>query len=318
MAPMGYESSTAEEQGQELAALARRQHGVVSVRQLRRLGYSPKSVRRAVAAGRLHRLHHGVYAVGHTSLSLQGHCLAAVLASGPRALLSHYSAGWLLGLIATRPVPVHVTTPVPRKRRVSVRIHRSGTLTGADRTLEQGIPVTSVARTALDLAAAVRFRSLRRLIRRSEELRVFDLDDFRSVLARNQGHRGAFPLESAIAIYEPPRLTRSELERELVALIEQTGLPRPSTAFVVAGYELDVYWPELRFAVELDVYATHGMHEPFEEDRRRDEDLKLAGVELTRVTGRRFEREPRQVVERIARLLDQRRQQLGNGIWTAN
>jgi len=149
-------------------------------------------------------------------------------------------------------------------------------------------------------------------------LRVFDLDDFRSVLARNQGHRGAFPLESAIAIYEPPRLTRSELERELVALIEQTGLPRPSTAFVVAGYELDVYWPELRFAVELDVYATHGMHEPFEEDRRRDEDLKLAGVELTRVTGRRFEREPRQVVERIARLLDQRRQQLGNGIWTAN
>lgn len=83
------------------------------------------------------------------------------------------------------------------------------------------------------------------------------------------------------------------------------------TAFNVAGYELDVYWPELRFAVELDVYATHGTHEPFEEDRRRDEDLKLAGVELTRVTGRRFEREPGQVMERVARLLDQRRAQLG-------
>lgn len=176
MAPMGYESSTA---GQQLAALAHRQHGVVSIRQLQRLGYSHRSVRRAVEAGRLHRLHLGVYAVGHTNLSLRGHCLAGVLASGPRALLSHYSAGWLLGLVATRPVPVHVTTPVPRKRRGSLRVHRSETLAGSDRSMAQGIPVTSVARTALDLAGAVRFRSLRRLIRRSEELEVFDLADCR-------------------------------------------------------------------------------------------------------------------------------------------
>jgi hypothetical protein len=171
--------------------------------------------------------------------------------------------------------------------------------------------VTSVARTALDLAAIVRFRNLRRLIRRSEELRVFDLDDFRSVLARNRGHRGAFPLDRALDIYEPPRLTRSELEREFLAYAEEFGLPRPVSNFAAAGFELDVYWPELRFAVELDVYATHGAHEPFEEDRLRDEDLKLAGIELTRVTGRRFEREPRQVMERITRLLDQRREQLG-------
>jgi very-short-patch-repair endonuclease len=88
-------------------------------------------------------------------------------------------------------------------------------------------------------------------------------------------------------------------------------LPAFATNFNAAGYELDVYWPELRFAVELDVYATHGAHEPFEEDRLRDEDLKLAGIESTRVTGRRLEREPRQVIERIVRLLDQRREQLG-------
>lgn len=309
---MGYKSSAA---GQQLAALAGRQHGVVSIRQLRRLGYSHRSVSRAVAAGRLHRLHHGVYAVGHTNLSLYGCCLAAVLASGPGSLLSHYSAGWLFGLISTRPIPVHVTTPVPRKRRGSVRIHHSRTLIEVDRALEQRIPVTSVARTALDLAAGVRFRTLRRLIRRSEELRVFDLYAFRSVLARNRGHRGALPLERALAIYEPPRFTRSELEREFLRLAEQMGLLRPVTAFVVAGYELDVYWPELRFAVELDVYATHGAHEPFEEDRRRDEELKLAGVELVRVTGRRLECEPRQVMERVARLLDQRRGQVGSGSW---
>jgi len=170
--------------------------------------------------------------------------------------------------------------------------------------------VTSVARTSLDLAAGVRFRTLRRLVRRSEELEVFDLADFQSVLARNRGHRGRAPLERAIAVYEPPRFTRSELEREFLRRLEASGQPQPVTGFNVAGYELDVYWPELRFAVELDVYATHGGHEPFEEDRRRDEDLKLAGVELTRVTGHRFEREPRQVMKRVALLLDQRRSQL--------
>jgi hypothetical protein len=206
--------------------------------------------------------------------------------------LSHYSAGWLLGLISTRPIPVHVTTPVPRKRRQPIRVHRSETLIKEDRALERGIPVTSVARTALDLAAGVRFRTLRRVIRRAEELGVFDLRDFRSILTRKQGHRGAAPLSRALAIYERPRITRSEFEREFVALAEQMGLPSFATNFSAAGYELDVYWPELRFGVELDVYATHGAVEPFEEDRRRDEDLKLAGVELTRVTAYRFEREP--------------------------
>jgi very-short-patch-repair endonuclease len=241
--------------------------------------------------------------------------LAAVLASGRGALLSHYSAGWLLGLISTRPIPVHVTTPVPRKRRDTVRIHRSETLVEADRMMERGIPVTSVARTALDLAAIIRFRSLRRLIRRSEELRVFDLADFRSILTRNQGHRGAAPLSRALAIYESPRLTRSEFEREFAARAEQMGLPSFATNLNEGGYELDVYWPELRFAVELDVYETHGGHESFEEDRRRDEDLKLAGIELSRVTGPRFERETQQVMKRVARLLDQRREQLGTSRW---
>jgi very-short-patch-repair endonuclease len=223
----------------------------------------------------------------------------------------------LLGLISTRPIPLHVTTPVPRKRRDAVRIHHSRTLIDADMTLERNIPVTSVARTALDLAAGVRFRTLRRVVRRSEELGVFDLRDFRSILSRNQGHRGAGPLSRALAIYEPPRLSRSELEREFAALAERFGLPAFATNFNAAGYELDVYWPELRFAVELDVYATHGGHEPFEEDRRRDEELKLAGIELTHVTGHRLECEPRQVMERVGRLLEQRRKQLASGGWSS-
>lgn len=200
---------------------------------------------------------------------------------------------------------------MPRKRRDAVRIHHSRTLIDADLAVERNIPVTSVARTALDLAGVLRFRSLRRLIRRSEELNVFDLTDFRSILTRNQGHRGAAALSRALAVYEPPRLTRSEFERVFAARAEQSGLPPFATNFNAAGYEIDVYWPELRFGVELDVYATHGAPEPFEEDRLRAEDLKLAGVELTRVTAHRFEHEPQQVMERVSRLLDQRRSQIG-------
>jgi very-short-patch-repair endonuclease len=89
--------------------------------------------------------------------------------------------------------------------------------------------------------------------------------------------------------------------------VREAGLPRPATGFNECGYELDVYWPEERFAVELDVFETHGTRGAFERDRLRQEDLKLAGIEMTRVTGRRLEREPRQVVERVARLLEQRR-----------
>jgi hypothetical protein len=268
------------------------------------------SVERAASAGRLHRVHQGVYAVGHTNLSLYGQCLAAVLACGPGALLSHWSAAWFLGLLPTQPVPVHVTTPVQRQSRSRIRVHRSRTLTDADRVSEDRIPVTSVARTALDLAPRIRPASLDRLLQRAEELKLFDLPEFESVLARNQGHHGASRLHRAIRLYAPPPFTRSGLELRFLGLLAEAGIPVPTTGYNVAGYELDVYWPDLRFAVELDVFETHGSHRSFESDRLRDEDLKLAGVELTRVTGHRLEREPGPVLERVGRLLAQRREEI--------
>jgi hypothetical protein len=293
-----------------LARLARRQYGVVSVRQLHAMGYGEGSIAKGVAGGRLHRLHHGVYAVGHTVLSLHAHCLAGVLACDSEALLSHYSAAWLWGLLSTQPIPVHVTTSVRRKPRLPLRVHHSQTLTDADRAFEDRIPVTSVPRTALDLAARIRTVSLNRLLQRAEELKLFDLPEFESVLARNRGHRGSSRLRRAIAIYAPPPFTRSGLELRFLELLAEAGIPKPTTAFNVAGYELDVYWPELRFAVELDVFETHGSHRSFEDDRVRDEDLKLAGVELNRVTGHRLDREPDRVLERVVRLLEQRRREL--------
>ncbi len=205
-----------------LAALADRQHGVVSIRQLEaRLGYSHSAISRATASGRIHRLYTSVYAVGHTNLSLHGQCLAAVLACGPRALLSHYSAAWLLGLASTQPVPIHVTSPVQRRNRRPIRIHRSRTLTDEDRALEGVIPVTSVPRTLLDMAAVVKPDWLRRILERSEELGLFELGPVESVIARNRGHRGSARLRRAIAGYQPPVFTRSDAERYLLDLLKK-------------------------------------------------------------------------------------------------
>jgi len=176
--------------------------------------------------------------------------------------------------------------------------------------VEDGIPVTSVARTALDLAARIRPESLNRLLQRAEELKLFDLAEFESVLARNRGHHGASRLRRAITIYAPPPFSRSGMELRFLALLFEAGIPTPITGHNVVGHELDVFWPDLRFAVELDVFETHGGHRSFEQDRLRDEDLKLAGVELTRVTGHRLDREPDRVLERVTRLLEQRGQEL--------
>jgi hypothetical protein len=288
--------------------MASRQHGVVSIRQLLGpLGYSNSAVARALVDGRLHRLHTGVYAVGHTSLSLHGRCLAAVLACGPGAVASHASAAWLWGLSSRPPLPPEATGPVPRRGRLPVVIHRARRLEPADRALVDGTPVTAVPRTLLDMAARLRPEPLRRLLERSEELKLFDLPAVDDLLARTRGHHGNGRLGQAVSLYRPPPFTRSGLERHFLELVREVGLPRPATGFNELGYELDVYWPEYRFAVELEVFETHGTREAFEEDRLRQEDLKLAGIEMIRVTGKRLEREPDEVMRRLVHLLAQRR-----------
>jgi len=294
-----------------LSELAERQHGVVSIRQLTGLlGYSRSAIAEATERGRLHRLYRGVYAVGHANISPQGECLAAVLACGRGALLSHLSAAWLWGISRFGPAPFAVTTPVPRKPRPPIRLHHSRAIAVEDRALREVVPVTSVARTLLDLAATARPSRLARFLERSEELKLFDLGPVESVLERNAGHHGAGRLRRAIALYKPPPFTRSGLERRFLDLVSEAGLPRPVSGYPELGFELDVYWPEHRFAVELDVFETHGTREAFERDRLRQEDLKLAGIEMTRITGPRLDREPAEVIERVARLLSQRQAQL--------
>ena len=289
-----------------LADLAARQHGVVSIRQLRkRVGFSDSRVKREVQSSRLHRVHRGVYAVGYRMLSPHGHCLAAVLACGPRALLSHRSAAWLWGLARQGPAPFEVLAPERRKPRPPIRLHHARDLRDQDRALEQNIPVTSLARTLLDYAATVNRERLDKGIERAEELQLLDLRAVDELLGRTAGHPGHGRLRKALALYRPPPFTRSGMERRFLELVEEAGLPKPATGFNELGHELDVYWPEQLLVVELDLYETHGTRAAFERDRLRHEDLLLEGIRMDRVTGPRLANEPQRVIARVARLLAQ-------------
>lgn len=297
----------------ELFELATRQHGVVSTRQLKALGYGRNSASKAHGVGRLRRVHRGVYAVGHEVLDWHGRCMAAVLAARP-AVASHLSAAYLWGLLRYRPETIHVTAPTNRRQRRGFRVHYA-VLEAADLTAIDRIPVTALARTQLDLAAMLSEERLGRALERSEELELFDLREMEAALDRYAGHPGAGRLRRALAIYRPdPTFTRSGLERRFLALVREAGLPLPAMNVNVVGHELDAYWEAERFAVELDVYETHGTHAAFETDRLRNEDLLLAGIPVDRITGPRLAREPERVMERLGRLLAQRRGEPGRGV----
>ena len=290
-----------------LAELAKRQHGVVSASQLHVLGYSRNSIARAARSGRLHRVHRGVYAVGHSCLSWHGHHHAAVLACAPGAVLSHASAGALWGLLSRRHGAIHVTAPTRRHAKDWVRIHHARLAT-EDLAICEAVPATAVPRTLLDLAADLSPDRLVRCVERAEELRLFDLRSTDALLARAGKHRGVGRLRRALRLYRQElALTRSGLERRFLELIRRAELPTPSMNHFVEGYELDAYWPRERFAVELDSYGFHRSRAAFERDRLRQEELKLAGIEMVRVTDRRVADEPRQVVERVGTLLQRRR-----------
>jgi very-short-patch-repair endonuclease len=308
--PVGYKRH---EDGRHhpLLALATLQHGVVSTRQLKTLGYGRNSASKANRVGRLRRIHRGVYAVGYGPLTWEGRCMAAVLAARP-AVASHLSAGWLWGLLRNRPGTIHVTAPAPRGAKRPFVVH-SADLSARDCTERDNIPVTSLARTKLDLAATLSMSRLVRVLERSEERGFFDLGALDELLARTIGHPGHGRLRAALAIYRDrdPAFERSKLERRFRLLLKRAGLPAPAMNVNVLGYELDAYWRPERFVVELDVYETHGSHAAFESDRLRQEDLKLKGVEMIRVTGPRLDAEPEAVVARVAAHLEQRQRQLG-------
>jgi very-short-patch-repair endonuclease len=292
-----------------LAELAGGQWGVVSRGQLEGLGYGREVLRRMRATGRLHRVHRGVYAVGHDAVSRRGQCLAAALSCGEDALVSHRSAAWLWGLTSRFASPVEVTAASPRRTRRAIRVHSAEALTHDDRALTDGIPLTAVPRTLLDFAA-VDPHFLGRAVDNAHRLGLIDLIAIDALMSRSRGFRGVARLREALMPHRGGAFTRSSLERRFLELIRDTDLPTPSMNLFVEGFELDAYWPAERFAVELDTFDYHGTPAAFEDDRLRQESLKLAGIEMTRITGTRLDREPQAVIKRLRHLLAQRRSDL--------
>ena len=214
---------------QLIAELAARQHGVVSWRQLLALGLGRGAIEHRIRIGQLHRLHRGIYAVGHRSLSRNGRWMAAVLACGDGAVLSHSSAAalWDLRPSAAGKTDVTVGARSGRASRTDIRVHRSSVLPASEITDRDGIAVTTVERTLLDLAQTVTRSSLERALERAEGLRLFDLRAMQAAIDLRSTRPGRPQLAAILADYEEDEPTRSEMENQFLALCTDHAIPRP-------------------------------------------------------------------------------------------
>jgi very-short-patch-repair endonuclease len=266
-----------------VARIAVRQHGVVSLAQLREAGVNRGGVARRVQAGRLHRVRRGVYAVGHRGLSPEGRWLAAVIAHGADAVLSHASAAALWRLLP-EPGVIHVSIlgRPGRTRRAGIRLHRPTTLDSTQTTRRLNIPVTTPSRTLHDLRRTVPGARFAAALRQAEVL--------------------GLPLDEQLE----PDWTRSELEARFLRLCRRHRLPRPRVNTRLGAFVVDFLWPAQRLVVELDGYRFHRGRSAFEADRTRDAELKLRGYEVIRITWRRLSSEPAQVAATLRRLLQAR------------
>jgi very-short-patch-repair endonuclease len=286
-----------------LAELASRQYGVVARRQLAALGLTERAVDRRLAAGRLIPLYRAVYAVGHRSLTRRGHWMAAVLAFGPDAVLSHRSAAALWGIRGGGDTRIDVTAPGRGHGREGIKRHRA-TLEPEDRTTRDAIPTTSLPRTLLDLASLTPLDAVVRALEEAERLRLIDTRPIHDLLERTNGHKGSQRLERALHAYDPRHArTRSALERAFLQACAQADLPPPQINALIHGYQVDVLWPDQKLIVELDGYTYHSTRRAFERDRARDAALLTAGYRTLRVTARRLDDERAEVLAAVRRLL---------------
>lgn len=284
---------------------------MIAFAQLLALGFSASQIQKWVASGRLYRVHRGVYSIAPPELlTRKGRYMAAVLACGPGAVLSHRSAADLHELRATDRRHIDVTVSREHKRIVQgVDVHRSRTLTVDDVTEIDGIPCTTVARTIHDLAAVVSRRATERAIEQAEIREILDLRKLQDVLARNARTRGARHLRAIFADRFAAAPTESELEEEFLALCRAAGLPLPERQVHIipgdgeAAVRVDFCWRAQKLVVETDGGRYHRTPRAFESDRRRDQRLTLAGWRVLRITWRQLREEPRRIAAMIAQAL---------------
>jgi len=306
-----------------LAALVAIQHGVISLNQLCELGLSDRAVHSRADSGRLHRVHHAVYSlVPLNLLGRDGRFMAAVLACGPSAALSHRSAAALHEIRRTDRANIDVTIPQrsPRKH-AGIDVHRSITLAAVDVTVVNHIPCTTVARTLLDLAQVLGRRPLERAFDQAEILGLLDVNALLDQIERNHTRPAAKRLRAVLdEHYIGSTPTWSELEELLLAGCRSRDLPIPEVNGLLAPNDgdpnvlrVDFVWREHRVIVETDGHGTHSTRQAFEEDRRRDQRLMAAGWIVMRVTWRQLTRNPEEVLDRLGQLL-RRRQHAARGL----
>lgn len=283
--------------------LAMRQHGVVTRAQLLAAGMPSKAVERRARTGELRRVHPGVYLLGTLRGPLEparARQMAAVLACGRDAALSHRSAGRLWGLLRTpgrrnakngEPLIDIVIPHDVRRRHRGIQVHRPTDLVADDVTRLDRIPITTVCRTLRDLSSILTARDLNRVAARGEKEGLVDAASFPDLVARHHGRPGAAVLRVALLGDGGPVITESEAEERFLDLVAEAGLPRPLVNAEVRGYRADFYWPDERLIVEVDGFAFHSSRGSFEGDHRRDIDLESKGVRVIRVTWRQIVRE---------------------------
>lgn len=266
-----------------IAGIAGNQHGVLSSAQLRAAGLGDNAISKRAKAGRLHRLHRGVYAVGHTRLTFEGKCLAAALACGEDAVVSHRSAAALWGLLSPARGSIDVTVPGDggREKRSGIGIHRSTALSAGHTTRRRGIPLTTPKRTLRDLHRTIPKPAYRRVVRRALDLHLIAAED----LQREE------------------ELTRSELERLFLGLCRRHRLPPPEVNGRVDRFEVDFLWREQRLIAETDGYRHHGHRAAFEADRARDLRLQSLGFRVLRFTYRQVTDAPGNVATSLRAVL---------------
>jgi hypothetical protein len=271
----------------KVADRAARRWGVLSRAQLSALGVAPATVDYWVQSRRLEVIHRGVYAVGGAVLRPEGHRLAAVLACGAGAVLSHRSAASQWGLLATDQVRIDVTAPASRHGVPGIRLHRTRSLDAQDTTSHEGIPITTVHRTLLDLAATVRGDQLERALAQAMYLELYDQRAIDDVVARSNGHRGTGVLREATK--QEPQITKSMWEIRMLGIVRQANLPEPITNRPLdvpdhGECKPDFYWPAYGLIVETDGWEAHRTLAAFRSDRAKDAALTAAGYRVLRFT----------------------------------
>jgi very-short-patch-repair endonuclease len=290
-----------------IALIAANQHARVSRKQLLAAGILPAAVQRRVAGGRLIGVHRGVYALPHTADVPLAAEAGALLGCGAGSALSHHTASTLWRLRPGLARPVHVTIPALRggPSLAGVEIHRSKTLARADVRLHDDLPITSPARTLLDVSAALTDRDIERML--DEALfvqRIVTAAHIRDVLKRAGGHPGRARLARVAGEHKHSTRTESDPEEKLYTLIYVSDLPLPETQVPILGHPTDFFWRDLLLAVEVDAYGTHGSRARFESDRRRDARLLAEmGILVIRFTEQAIQTRPFEVIALLARTI---------------